>query len=50
MKKRILVLLTVALILSLGVAGQGWADPNSNNGHNCAGRTSSGFAPQGTNK
>jgi hypothetical protein len=47
--KRILVLLTVAAMMALGVAGQAWADPKSNP-HNCAGRTSSEFSPQGTNK
>jgi hypothetical protein len=45
--KRILVLLTVGAMMALGVAGQAWADPQSN-AHNCAGVTSSVFSPEGT--
>jgi hypothetical protein len=47
--KRILVLLTVAAMMALGVAGQAWVDPQIND-HNCAGVTASEFSPQGTNK
>ena len=48
MKKRILVVLTVAAMMALGVAGQAWADPPIRNSHNCAGVTSSVFSPEGT--
>jgi len=47
--KRIILLLTVALILSLGVAGQAWADPEINE-DNCAGVLASTANPQTTNK
>ncbi len=45
--RRALVLLAVALAMSLGVGGPAWADPTPNS-HNCAGATSSSFAPAGT--
>jgi hypothetical protein len=45
--RRILVLLTVAAMMALGVAGQAWADAQPN-AHNCAGVFSSDFSPQGT--
>jgi predicted lipoprotein len=50
MMRRILVLVTVAAMMALGVAGQAWADPPNSNSHNCAGEISSEFAPEGTSE
>jgi hypothetical protein len=47
--KRILVLLTVAAMMALGVAGQAWADP-SLNADNCAGVFASESSPETINK
>jgi hypothetical protein len=41
------VLLTVAAMMALGVAGQAWADPPFSISHNCAGATNSTYAPEG---